>query len=74
MLHLWINFMGEPSRYSLNVMPNWPRLVRHADAARYKVNMMMYDKTNILNKFSFGPSQEDEGRKKTVHPTPRLLA
>jgi hypothetical protein len=28
----------------------------------------------MQNKFSFGPSQEDEGRKKTVHPTPRLLA
>jgi hypothetical protein len=22
---------------------------------------------NLQNKFSFGPSQEDEGRKKTVH-------
>ena len=64
---LWINFMGEPSRYSLNVTPNWPKPVRHADAARYQVNMMMYDKTNILNKFSFGPSQEYEGKKKTAH-------
>jgi hypothetical protein len=24
-------------------------------------------KINMLNKFSFGPSQEDQGRKKTVH-------
>jgi len=24
-------------------------------------------KINLLNKFSFGPSQEDQGRKKTVH-------
>jgi hypothetical protein len=26
---------------------------------------MMFHNTNTLNKFSFGPSQEDEGRKKT---------
>jgi hypothetical protein len=26
-------------------------------------------KFNMQNKFSFGPSQEDEGRKKTAHPT-----
>ena len=30
---------------------------------------MMNCKTNMLDKFSFGPSQEDEGRKKTVHST-----
>ena len=29
--------------------------------------MMMLDRINVLNKFSFGPSQEDEGRKKTAH-------
>jgi hypothetical protein len=27
----------------------------------------MFDKINVPNKFSFGPSPENEGRKKTVH-------
>jgi len=35
--------------------------------AGWRCNTMMYDKINVLNKFSFGPSQEDEGRKKTVY-------
>ncbi|MEJ2703003.1 MAG: hypothetical protein P8Z79_11240 [Sedimentisphaerales bacterium] len=30
---------------------------------------MTMDKMNLQNKFSFGPSQEDEGRKKTLPAT-----
>jgi hypothetical protein len=28
---------------------------------------MMFDKINVHNKFSFGPSKEDEGQKRTIH-------
>jgi hypothetical protein len=36
-------------------------------AASSSVKSLIKSQINMLNKFSFGPSQEDQGRKKTVH-------
>jgi len=46
---------------------NWPTPVKPEDTDGWQVNKMICHKIKMLNKSSFGPSQEDEGRKKTAH-------
>jgi len=50
-----------------SVTPNWPTPARQGEAAGRQVNTMMFERINVPNKFPFGPSQEDEGRKKTAY-------